>query len=371
MAQEDRSHQPREKWNIELRRFLSCPTRKEAEQSFDSLHRDLFDTVIQRVLKEEIGRDMPTSLEEINEEADSFEDLSILVRGRIAIRLLNLWEERHAPPHIEALQPRHIHSLPAYIIAIARNACVDYLRQDYPGRHSLDNSLRAALSKRSDLAIWSVASPEGYVEWRCGPHDRQDVPPIPLNSNDELQGVLHRHLEGLSHADALSRIFEILRAPLRYTELLNFLASYWDVERAYRRAALESLPFQLTKPYQTGLQPEEIVELIGTAQSLWQQIRRISPQQAAAILLKAPSPAADGSYVDFIHQHRIADWNDIAKATGLSPEQIEAIAPDIPLEDQRIADLLTIPPKDVPRIRQDARARLNRLHERWQKKQSE
>jgi DNA-directed RNA polymerase specialized sigma24 family protein len=369
MAQEDRSHQPREKWNLELRRLLSCPTRKEAEHLFDSLHRDLFDPVIQRVLKEEIGRDMPASREELNEEADSFEDLSILVRGRIAIRLLNLWEERHAHP--DAPQPHRIHSLPAYIIAIARNACVDYLRQDYPGRHSLDNSLRTALSKIPALAIWSITSPEGYVEWQCGPHDRQDALPIPLNSNHELQGVLRRHLESLSRADALSRIFEILRAPLRYTELLNFLASYWDVERAYRHAALESLPFQLTKPYQTGLQPEEVVELIGTAQSLWQQIRRISPQQAAAILLKAPSPAADGSYVDFIHQHRIADWNDIAKAVGLSPEQVESIAPDIPLEDQRIADLLTILPKDVPRIRQDARARLNRLYERWQRNQME
>ncbi len=348
-------------WDPILRHLLAAPTRKEAEREFDRLHRDILGTVIDRVLSEETGRDMPTSHDELNDEADIFEDLSILVRGRIAIRLLGLWDA-YRQGKID--RNGSIGNLHGYVVAAARNACVDYIRQEHPGRHALDNSLRATLAKRTDVSLWKVVYPEGHVEWWCGWTVWRDdgTAPASIDNSTALTTSLKRELEGVSHKAALARVFEVVGHPLRFNELLGFLSQYWDVERRYQQQSEEMVPFRVPKQYQR-LQPDQVVELIGTLQSIWGQVRRLAPNQAAVLLLKA-TPLEYGDFLEVMVDLNIADWPVLARTVGLSVERIRLLSPDVPLDDGTIADLIGVTVEDVPRIRQDARRRLKRQNDR-------
>jgi len=349
--------QPRD-WDGALRRFLAADTRREAERQLDRLHREFFSVTVKRVLAEELRRGVPADKEEMDETRDSSNDIFLMVRAGITRRLLTLWEQ---PPPKEGIS--HLH---AYVVAASRNACVDYLRRKYPGRHALDNALHAALENRPSLALWRTPLDGGHQEWRCGKPEWQDQAPVELRFDERLQDRIAAAIRDLSRADALARIFEVTQAPLRFVELLSFLSDYWDVEAPYRTAERESVPFRVPKPYQSGFQPEEIVTLIGTLQTWWRRIRTLSPLQAATLLLKFPE-FESGSYLNALIRFDITTWPTLARTMGLETSQLREVAANAPLEDAEIAELLGLAPEDIPRIRQDARRRLKRREERGQK----
>ena len=342
-------------WEGALRRFLAARSRREAEKRLEWLHREFFSVVVGQVLTEELRRGAPADRGELDEAQDSFNDVSLLVQANLAKRLLTLWEQ---PPPKERIA--HLH---AYVVAAARNACVDYLRRKYPGRHALDNALRAALGSRPGLALWRVPLASGLQEWRCGRQEQRGEFPVGLRFEERLQGRLARALQGLGHTEALPRIFDVASAPLRFVELLSFLSELWDVEAPYRQAEREFVPFRVSKPYQSGFQPEEIVILIGTLQSLWQQVRSLSSLQAAVLLLKLPA-FESGSSLEALVRFDITTWSVLAGTMGLEVLQLREAASQAPLEDAEIAVLLGLAPSVVPRLRQDARRRLDRQRER-------
>ena len=346
-------------WQGILKRFLAAETRKDAEAQLDRLHREFFSVTVTHILTEELRRSVPAGKEELDEIQDSFNDISLTVRANLAKRLLTLWEQ---PPPRGGIT--HLH---AYVVTVARNACVDDLRRKYPGRHALDNALRAALENRSALALWRTPLENGLQEWRCGKQEQQDQLPIGLRFEEQLQQRLTYALQDLSRAEALPRIFDIVLAPVRFVELLSFLSDLWDVEAPYRLAVRESVPFRVPKPYQSGFQPEEIVSLIGTLQTLWEKVCRLSPLQAATLLLKLPEFEND-SYLGALIRYDITTWPALATVIGLETPRLREIAPQTPLEDAEIAALLGLAPEDVPRVRQDARRRLTRLSEQEQKR---
>jgi hypothetical protein len=344
--------------------LLSASSRREAERRWEALHQNLFSWVIDRVVWEEMQCDLPPSLDAVDQEAEVAQDLALLVRGRVAVRLLTLWEEHHDPQ--QAAEAGNITHIRAYIMAAARNACVDYLRQEYPGRHALNNSLRLAFETRADLSLWQVYLSEGQEEWQCGLTNAQGHAVVPLRSSEGLRATLAGELAGLGRGEALSRLFAVVGGPLRFTELLGFLAELWDVEAAHRRAMREGAEFRVQKVYHEGLQPEEVADRIGTYQSIWAMVRRLAPAQAAVLLLKAP---ASGDVNELLEMVRLGtmDWLNIASVTGLPVKRLREVAPNVPLEDQEIAALIEVAPEDVPRIRQDAHRRLARWRDRKKK----
>ncbi len=344
-------------WDRVLERFLSAPNRHAAEQELERLHREFFSVVASQVLTEELRRGVPADRGEIEETQDTFSDVSLMIRASIAQRLLTLWEQ---PVPKEGI--RHLR---AYVVTVARNACVDYLRRKYPGRHALDNSLRVALGNRPKLALWRTDISRDLQEWRCGKPEWQNLPPIMLRFDEGLQGRIAAAIRDLSRRDALPRIFEITQGPVRFVELLSFLSDFWDVEAPYRTAEREYVPFRVPKPYQSGFQPEEIATLIGTLQTVWQQVRTLSPPQAVTLLLKLPEFEA-GSYLNALVRFDITTWPALARTMGLETSRLREVAADAPLEDTEIAELLGLTPEDIPRIRQDARRRLIRQTARYQ-----
>ena len=351
-------------WSGALAYLLAAPDRREAEQREEQLYRSLFRKVIHRVVWEEMQCDLPTTLEAQDQENYAFEDLTLLVRGRIAVRLLSLWEARHALDGKGVTGT--IAHLRAYIMAAARYACVDFFRQEYPGRHALNNSLRVAFDVRADLALWQAELSEGQEEWRCGRPEWEEQSTIPLRLSTSQRMLLTTELEGLDQAEALSHIFEVVKGPLRFTELLGFLAEFWDVEATHRREMRESAEFRVPKGLQEGLQPEGVAERIGTYQNIWALVRRLAPAQVAVLLLKAPASGAGNELLEMVRLD-IMDWWDLASVMGLPAERLHQIAPNVPLEDREIAALIGVTREEVPRIRQDAHRRLARWRERLKK----
>ena len=349
-------------WNEALRSFLATRTRRDADRRFDWLHTEFLSDTVQRVLTDELRRGAFTSQEEAYEYHEIFIDLSLLVRGKIFGLLLKLWQDRQDDASISKISNDKISNFYSYVVTVTKNVCVDYLRRKYPGRHALDNALRVSLEVRPDLALWRVPIDNVTQEWRCGRQEWQKAGrfPITLQPTEDLAVHLKKELVDLDRSAALARVFEIAQAPLRYTQLLNFLVEYWDVEAVHRNALRGHVDFRVPKPYVRGIQPEEVVDLMGRLQGIWGQIKHLTPIQAAVMLLKVPE-YQEGSFLDEMVRLRVAAWDDIAQITRLPMDLLLKLSTSVPLSDHEIGDALNIPTEDVPRIRQDARRRLERL----------
>ena len=349
-------------WNEALRSFLATPTRRDADRRFDWLHAEFLSDTVQRVLTAELRRGAFTSPEEAYEYHEIFLDLSFLVRAKIFGLLLKLWEDRQDNAGTGRIPHDKIGNFYTYVVTVTKNACVDYLRRKYPGRHALDNALRVSLEVRPDLTLWRIPIDNTTQEWRCGRPDWRDAGrfPITLQPTDDIAVRLKKELADLDRSEALARVFEVTQAPLRYTQLLNFLVEYWDVEAVHRNALRERVDFRVPKPYVRGIQPEEVVDLMGRLQRIWGQIKHLTPAQAAVVLLKVPE-YEEGSFLDEMVRLRVASWIDIAQITHLSVDLLLKLSMSVPLSDREIGDVLNIATEEVPRIRQDARRRLERL----------
>ncbi len=350
-------------WNEALRSFLATPTRRDADRRFDWLHAEFLSDTVTRVLTEELRRGIYTRPEEIYEDQDTFHDLSVLVQGKIFGRLIQLWEDCRKTDPTTPAPGRMIDNLYAYVVAITQNACVDHLRRKYPGRHALDNALRTALEVRRDLALWRIAIDKDTHEWRCGRSEWRDAAhaPTPIAFSEALEGRLKSELAGLSRAEALVCVFEVTQSPLLFTRLLNFLAKYWNVEAAHWNALRERADFRVPKPYLHGIQPEEVVDMMGLLQNIWEQVKLLNPAQAAVMLLKVPE-YENGSFLDAMVRLKVTSWQAMAQVTPLSIALFQKLSLSVPLSDHEIAAVLNIALEDVPRIRQDARRRLARLN---------
>jgi hypothetical protein len=351
-------------WDPRLGGLLAAKNRASAERRLEEILEGLVDPVVEGVIREETDSPLPSSVDDVGDEADIFEDLSAIARGRIGNRLFRAWEQRS----ITGGNPEPIANLAAYCVAAARNICVDYLRHERPGRHSLDNSLRVVLENAADLDIWRFVGPERHVEWRCGRPEWHDsgAAPAALDPAGALAARLRVDIDGLARPAALRRIFDTVGRPVRFHDLVGFLADYWDVERPYRLAESQSLPFRLGKAYQ-DFQPEGVVGVMGTLQTIWREVSRLAPRQAATVLLRMPA-WRETNTLALIADYDIASWDEIADVLGLPPEDLAGLAPGLPLDDDAIASLIGSSAEGVARIRQDARRRLQRRRERLQRR---
>jgi hypothetical protein len=295
---------------------------------------------------------------------DLFDEMTWLVKAKLAARLLWAWECR-ADGQMTVLEiGTEIGNLCAYAAVVARNACVDHLRAKYPGRHALDVALRSALAALPNVGLWSVSggpgkSPVlicGFSKWR----NAGRIPVSIINSR-AVEDRLRSELAGVGRSDVLARAFNLFDSPYYYSELLTFLADYWDVERIYRITESETVLFRVPMPYLSDLHPERIVETIGLYQRLWPKLKLLSEKQAKVIMFKLPDYDEDRTFLDALVEFTAATWLEIADVTGVSTAVLTEITAKLPLEDTALAELLSIGVVDVRRIRQDARRKLSRM----------
>jgi hypothetical protein len=340
--------------------YLQKQNDREADRCLDSLHAEFISPVVRRELAGELRRSHALNEAQLHQEAEAFRELDVLVAGRVVERLIRLRASVHSTSDTANAPIRYFN---AYIQTAVQNAVTDYLRKKRPGRRSLDLSLQAALKASSDLAVWQISRSADFTEWRCGRHEWRDAfrSPVLLRNELSLQKKLLQGIVYVSRRESLATIFHIVSAPLLYDDLLNFLASVWDVEAPFRASMTEAS--QLRAPTLTGKVsdlPERIATRIGTLQEIWEAVTKLSTAQAATLLLRLPPSDRVGFLEEFIRLG-ITNESDIAKAVGLPEAILSDLLPELPLDDRAIADRIGVDFDDVRRIRQDAQRRLERM----------
>ena len=263
--------------------LLKAKSRLAAEREISHLRQEFVSPVVRGVLTYELRRSTVRSQQELTEQNEAFQDIEADVVSRINDRLWEVWENWQEGNWVG----RNIFDICGYSGAAARNACTDYLRMKYPGRHKLDTALRAALeAKEVPLVRWHVELRLDWKEWRVGLLSWRDnnLAPVSLEGESLLRSELQSALVDKPQSEWLGIIAGILNFPVRYVELLDFLAVLGDVEAPYLRAAYQRIELELAPFHQLNLQPETEATRHGVLQQLWRGMLHLSQIQRAIVL---------------------------------------------------------------------------------------
>src|SRR5262249_7079822 len=116
-----------------------------------------------------------------------------------------------------------IGSFAGYTAVASYHACNEYLRRKYPNRHRLKNRLRYLLNNEKKFAIWE----DERSEWMCGLRKWQPgTAPAPAERVAQWREVLGDlpHGQTSRPAEFLAVVFEKLRGPVEFDELVDIMA---------------------------------------------------------------------------------------------------------------------------------------------------
>src|SRR5262249_15765104 len=89
---------------------------------------------------------------------------------------------------------------------------------------------------------------------------------------------------------------------------------------------------------------------------LWEQIRLLPPRQCAALLLNWREDR--GRLIEVLIDTQTATVGDLARAMGMTQPELEALWPDLPINDNEIAQRLNVTRQQVINLRACALKRL-------------
>lgn len=340
-----------------LSRFFAASTDEEAVHALDRLLREHVHPVVRGVLAFELRRGKPTTQAELDDEDESFTD----IENDVLVRLCRqFWKMRQQVSKVGATTP--IQDICSYAGATARNACTDYLRRKYPGRHTLDMALRDALrNPGADPTLWETELGQDLKEWRCGWREwrDEDKEPVSLLGNPPLRSALQEMLTQLPRSEAVPAVCRVVGAPVRYQELLGLLAKAWDVETPYRVPELRLPPY-----HGESEQPESAVLYLSWLVEIWEAIARLALPQRIAILLHEQGFRVLQEMLD----RRVVTSGTVARALEISSKESAPLLSGGSLTDEQIARHFILDAERVRGHRQDGYRRLARI---LQEKKSE
>jgi len=246
-----------------------------------------------------------------------FDDL----RSEVMLRLIRRLEDREAEP---------IESLASYAAIVTFHAVDDYGRKRFPERARLSNRIRFTLSRDSRFALWEVDGDlaGGLREW----NGRAPV---------TLAGGI---TAGADIPAALLQLFRAAGGPLSFHALVT---AFWRAAGEPRGAVLEvAVPAA----------PDRI-EL---GERLWPEIVALPPRQRVALLLHLRDDAGETALI-----HLGISLDELASALVMPEDELGALWPELPLDDNRIATRLGATRQQVINLRKCARERLARRMARW------
>lgn len=260
-----------------------------------------------------------------------------------------------------------IQSFRGYVSATGANACRAYLRQRHPERTRLSNQLRYVLRHDAGLALWEgsdgaarcgLAAWRGRAESRDGPRDAS-TRPAPF----ELDGSVPSSAPTAARLPSLLRRFFLARGQsVRFAELLSTVAEALGVvdrpalSLAQSEADDEEPATDLADHEPGALRQLEDRESLDR---LWRELRELPSGQRAALLLNLRDDQGRDR-LRLLPLTGVASLRDLAATLEIGPAELEALLPDLPLDDRTIAERLGATPRQVINLRKSARARLAR-----------
>jgi len=249
-----------------------------------------------------------------------------------------------------------IERLPDYIATQTFNAIHDLLRARFPERMRLRNRIRYVLTHDPRLALWmsSEGPAAGLARFR-------DATPAadaaPLSHANATRAMFDRDRP----ADALFAVLSHINTAVTVDSLVSKIAELWNVTDL---AAAASATLEISDE-----RPDPHDQAVGRQSLgiLWSEVRELRAPQRAALLLNLRDVEGAAGIAALLLA-RVATFDEVAEAVGLTSARLAEIWSDLPLDDLTIGEMLGLKRQQVINLRQAARDRLSRRMSRGRRR---
>lgn len=237
-------------------------------------------------------------------------------------------------------------TLQSYVSRLAYNAWHDYRRMRYPERYRLKRSLRYVTTRDSGVLLWDMLETQviGLSQWNGNPAGTVADAPARFTATPVM---CDRSQPGA----ALRAILERIGHPVVFDALVDIVAELWNVHDAGTESGefpADDRPNQLS-----ALEQREFME------GLWLEIQTLPQNQRSALLLNLRDSAGSNALTLFLLLN-VTDVGGIARALGLSEDELNELWDRLPLDDLTIAERLNLTRQQVINLRKAGRKRLGR-----------
>lgn len=260
----------------------------------------------------------------------------------------------------------------SYVAVTTYNACDRFLSRKYPQRRRLKNGLRYLLTHREGFALWQDEKQNyvgGFRRWQFG--ISLDDSNLKIQSLREDARAFERDAtvqkswsEQKNAYELLTAIFEWTNAPVEIDLLTSICAEWWNVSDV--TVEIDAGKTNEKGEEQGGLQladkrPDAFTETERRdyLQRLWNEISDLPTRQRTAVLLNLKDENGRG-VIDLWLVVGVATIEKIAAVLEMSVEAFAELWNDLPLDDNRIAEKLSLTRQQVINLRKSARERLAR-----------
>jgi len=245
-----------------------------------------------------------------------------------------------------------IRDFPAYVSAIAVNACNRYFRRRRPGRARLKKQVRILLA--DDPVFRLRSSPDGK-SWGALAGAGSSTA-----TTSDLSALESRIEPERDLGTLLRRIFEETGGEADVESLVDLIARIWSLPEE----PADVFEGDLDRLEAERREPELAIDNRRFVLRLWQEIRLLPRDQRVSLLL--PLRDRGGNSVLFLFPVAgIASFADVAAALGIGEEELSRLWNDLPADDLSIASRLACSRQRVINLRMAARKRLGNRLRKW------
>lgn len=328
----------------QLQPFLAATSDSDAASALDGL----LSGPLAAVIVETVRRELAGSFKG----AEYVEDVAADVRLRLIRKLASL----RAAGSMRDDDP--IMNVAGYATVTAERACYAFLRRQFPERTRFRNRLRYVLTRHPQIAfdvgpdaVWRAAFRAGI---RTAP-----APGAAMSFLEQPSSFLHTaRIDASQPLPALvSAVLLRLDRPIEFDRLVDALASALGIADVAGR-----VPEQDDARHEPVDPAPAITDVLEQREALikvWREIVELPPRQRAALLLNLRDPDG-GAVLQMLPGTGAVDAASIAAALEISPQELDRLWTNLPLDDLSIAHQLGLTRQQVINLRKSARARLAR-----------
>jgi RNA polymerase sigma factor (sigma-70 family) len=244
-----------------------------------------------------------------------------------------------------------IQNVAAYAAVTARRVCADHLRRAHPVRARLGCRVRYALTHDPALRLRRTEAGVLYAGLAAWADALPSVSPAAIS---QIASDMHAAVAGTALLMTLRRVLERAGG---WVEARALITALFDA------AALKDPAFTPAEDVDLPAPPEPDAAAGGEWRDrlagAWCEIAQLPARQRAALLLHLRDENGR-SGLALLRLAGAATLGALAAALELSPPDLAALLPALPLDDLRIAERLGVSRQQVINLRKSARARLAR-----------
>lgn len=264
-----------------------------------------------------------------------------------------------------------IEDFDSYVAVTTYNACDRFLSRKYPNRRRLKNGLRYLLAHREGFAVWQNkigVYVGGFRRWQFGETENSSAKIESLR--DDARAFLRDVKPEKSWSqqknafELLTAIFCWTNAPIEIDLLTSVCAVWWNVSD--ETIAIDAAQTDKSGAERAAVQIADSRPDIYTENErrdylsrLWNEILELPVRQRSAVLLNLKDENGRG-VIDLWLVVGVATAPKIADALEMTTEKFAELWNHLPLDDNRIAEILGLTRQQVINLRKSARERLAR-----------